>query len=158
KKISVAGGPAQTLCNAPSSYGGGRNLGGTIVFWKSSRLLPGLAGGGGPIKTIEGRGGNGDPPFLPEWRRFFYGVSNSNESGIYLGSLDAKPGSRGRHITMDVSNPQYLPPSEGSPHGYILFVREQTLMAQPVDPNSLQTAGDVFPVIEQVPSLVGSNF
>src|SRR5262249_20055350 len=76
----------------------------------------------------------------------------------YLGSLDAKPGSRGRHITMDVSNPQYLPPSEGSPHGYILFVREQTLMAQPVDPNSLQTAGDVFPVIEQVPSLVGSNF
>src|SRR6266852_7813133 len=36
--------------------------------------------------------------------------------------------------------------------GHILFVRERTLMAQPVDPNSLQPAGDVFPVIEQVSS------
>src|SRR6266852_3585316 len=37
--------------------------------------------------------------------------------------------------------------------GHILFVRERTLMAQPVDPNSLQPAGDVFPVIEQVSSI-----
>jgi eukaryotic-like serine/threonine-protein kinase len=157
KKISVAGGPAQTLCDAPVGSGGTWNSEGTIVFGSVSGLSRvSAAAGGVPNKVIEVRF-SGFPTFLPDGRRFLYAVSiASKEAGVYLGSLDVRPGPQGRRVSVDVSNPQYLPPYEGSSHGYILFVREQTLMAQPVDPNSLQPAGDLFPVIE-VSSRPGRN-
>jgi hypothetical protein len=160
KKISVAGGPAQTLCDAPLNFGGAWNPEGVIVFGTPSGLSRVSAAGGIPTQLIEvPEGARGTAPtFLPDGRRFLYMVPTSKEAGIYLGSLDAKPVSFGHRMMGDVSNPQYVPPFEGSPHGYILFVREQTLMAQPVDPNSFQPAGDVFPVIEQVPAVPGSNF
>ena len=163
KKISVAGGPAQTLCDAVA-FGGTWNSEGVILFAFPDRngFISGLsrvsALGGVPTKVIDVEWPIQFPTFLPDGRRFFYEDASSVEPGVYLGSLDARPGSQGRRISDDVSNPQYLPPSEGRPHGYILFVREQTLMAQPVDPNSLQATGDVFPIIEQIYTLAGSNF
>ena len=42
------------------------------------------------------------------------------------------------------SNAVYTPP------GYLLFVRERTLMAQPFDAGKVQTTGDAVPVAEQV--------
>src|SRR5262249_5446533 len=161
KKIAVGGGPVQTICDAPLSFGGAWNPEGVIVFGTPSGLSRVLAGGGGvPTQLIEvPEGARGTAPtFLPDGRRFLYMVPTSKDAGIYLGSLDAKAGSLGHRIMGDVSNPQYVPPFQGSPHGYMLFVREQTLMAQPVDPNSVQPAGDVFPVIEQVPAVPGTNF
>jgi eukaryotic-like serine/threonine-protein kinase len=150
KKISVTGGPAQTLCDAPLGSGGTWNSEGIIVFGSTNGLSRVSAAGGVPNKAIEVEGPSGFPTFLPDGRRFLY-TALSKRPGIYLGSLDA-PGSQGRHVSVDVSNPQYLPPPQGSPLGYILFVRGQTLIAQPVDPNSLQPAGDVLPIIEQVSS------
>src|SRR5215469_11494727 len=35
-------------------------------------------------------------------------------------------------------------------NGYLLFVRETTLMAQPVDPKTMEFKGELFPVAEQV--------
>ena len=55
-----------------------------------------------------------------------------------------------RRLVQDQSNPVYLAPSAGRVEGHLLFVREQTLMAQPVDPKSLEFRGDVFPVAEAV--------
>jgi Tol biopolymer transport system component len=160
----VAGGPAQTLCDAVA-LGGTWNSEGVILFGGypgPNGFISGLgrvsALGGVPTKVIDVEWTIEFPTFLPDGRRFLYEDASSVEPGVYLGSLDARPGSQGRRIIDDVSNPQYLPPTEGRPHGYILFVREQTLMAQPVDPNSLQAAGDVFPIIEQIYTLAGSNF
>jgi WD40 repeat protein len=34
--------------------------------------------------------------------------------------------------------------------GYLLFLRERTLMAQPFEPKRLETTGDAFPIAEQV--------
>lgn len=85
--------------------------------------------------------------FLPDNRRFLYQVTNGKENGIYLASLDGK---EHRRILQDDSEPRYLPPAAGTPNGYLLFRREQTLMAQPMDPKSMQTNGDVFPAAEQV--------
>jgi serine/threonine protein kinase len=155
KKISVDGGPPQTICDAGAG-GGTWNSEGIIVFGSLSGLSRVLAGGGVPSKVTEVEGVF--PTFLPDGRRFLYDVPASKEPGVYIGSLDARPGSQGRRITADLSNAQYVPPSEGSPHGYILFVRERTLMAQPVVPNSMQPAGDVFPVVEQVSLLPGRVF
>src|SRR5262249_10651203 len=155
KKISVAGGPPQTICDA-GAFGGTWNSEGIIVFGSPSGLSRVLAGGGVPTKVTEVEGVF--PTFLPDGRRFLYDVPASKEPGVYIGSLDGRAGSQGRRITADISNSQYVPPSEGRPHGYILFVREQTLMAQPVDPNSVQPAADVFPVVEQVSLLPGRVF
>jgi hypothetical protein len=121
KKISVAGGPAQTLCDAAAS-GGTWNSEGDIVFGAYPGLSRVSALGGVPTKVIEVEWLTLFPTFLPDGRRFLY-LDLSVEPGVYLGSLDARPGSRGRRIIDDVSNAQYLPPSEGRPHGYILFVR-----------------------------------
>jgi Tol biopolymer transport system component len=160
KKISVGGGPAQTVCDAPVQFGGTWNREGVIVFGTDSGLSRVSAGGGVPSQLIEIHEDShgAAPTFLPDGRRFLYMVPTSKEAGIYLGSLDTKPGSHAHRIIGDVSNPQYVPPFEGSPRAYLLFVREQTLMAQPLDPNSVDPAGDVFPVIEQVPAVPGTKF
>ncbi len=114
------------------------------------------AAGGVPNKVVES---GMSPTFLPDGRRFLYQVVSGKEPGVYLGALDASPSSQGRRITADVSNPKYVPPSAASPRGYILFVRQGTLMAQPVDPDSFQPAGDLFPVVERVANVaLGSGY
>src|SRR5262249_46055001 len=54
----------------------------------------------------------------------------------------------------DVSAPVFAPAlsnaSPGRRTGYLLFIRENTLVAQPFDSGSAQTSGDVFPVAEGV--------
>jgi hypothetical protein len=49
----------------------------------------------------------------------------------------------------DVSGVVYVPPEAGSRLSNLLFLRETTLMAQPLDPETLQPAGDPFAVAEQ---------
>jgi hypothetical protein len=56
----------------------------------------------------------------------------------------------------DQSNAQYLPPGPDG-IGHLLFVREQTLMAQPVNPRTLAPAGDLFPVAERIPNGAQTN-
>jgi dipeptidyl aminopeptidase/acylaminoacyl peptidase len=50
----------------------------------------------------------------------------------------------------DDSNAVYVSPSAPGQSGYLLFRRENTLMAQPFDPGRLQTAGEALPLAEQV--------
>ena len=37
-----------------------------------------------------------------------------------------------------------------APSGYLLFLREGNLMAQPFDPDRGQSTGDVFPIAERI--------
>jgi len=156
KRTTVDGGPVQTVCDAPNARGGTWNSEGVIVF---GSLVDGLrridAAGGVPARLPGKRNGN-SPTFLPDSRRFLY-EAIGKDGGVYLGSLDAKSDTPSTLITSDISNPQYLPPSEESARGYVLFVRDETLMAKPVDPDSLAPAGDPFPVLDQVSSLPASN-
>lgn len=46
-------------------------------------------------------------------------------------------------------NASYVPPRNGQP-GYLLWMREQTLLAQPFDAGKLKRAGDPAPVAENV--------
>ena len=43
------------------------------------------------------------------------------------------------------------------PPGYILFLRERTLMAQPFDAGKLQATGDAFPIAEQIDAAIGGQ-
>jgi serine/threonine protein kinase len=150
-KIAVTGGPAQTLCDAPLGRGGTWNNEGVIVFASSNSggLSRVLAAGGAPEVATKAPVGGGHrfPVFLPDGSRFLYRAVGAEENGIYLASLDGK---ENRRVLLDSVNPQFLPPVAGAKSGHLLFVRERTLMAQPVNPRTLEADGDVFPVAEHV--------
>ena len=85
------------------------------------------------------------PWFLPDGRHFLYVDTNSNpeQSGIYVADLDSHDRKR---LLAAESNAVFSPP------GYLLFVREGVLVAQPFDTEKLQLTGDPVPVADQVDS------
>ena len=154
KKIALAGGPPQTLCDAPDAWGGTWNREGEILFTPGvNDVLYRVSEQGGvpaPVTTFdvaEGHGIHRFPRFLPDGRHFLYLQSAAGDnSGTYLASLDSKGV---RRLLADGTQVEYAPGSPGQ-KGHLLFVREGTLVAQPFDAGGLQMAGDLFPVMEQV--------
>jgi Tol biopolymer transport system component len=84
------------------------------------------------------------PIFLPDGNRFLYVSTGEVENGVVLASLDSS--TKPLRFVSDLSGAQYLPPANGNSAGHVLFVRDQTLMAQPVDPTTLEPTTDLFPV------------
>jgi Tol biopolymer transport system component len=149
KRIDVSGGSAQTICDAPSNYSGAWSRDGTIIFSRgvASGLYRVPAAGGMPTQLTEVDSARNEiehiwPYFLPDGRHFLFLVRNAQpeNSGIYVGTLDSKEITR---LLQAHSSVVYAPP------GYVLFVRENTLMAQGFDADTLELIGDAFPVAEQ---------
>src|SRR5262249_42701220 len=143
------------LCNAPEALGGSWSREGVIIFGTAGAVLKRvLIGGGEPVPLFPGRAvgiGQRFPQFLPDGRRFLYLDSEAKPPGIYLASLDASPTSQNpRQLLGDDSNAQFVPPLGRSSVGHLLFVREQTLMAQPVYPDTINLSGEAFVVAEQI--------
>ncbi len=155
KKMAVTGGPPQTLCDAATGFGGTWSQEGVIVFTPSNTgpmyRVSAVGGTPVPLSGAEYSGGGARfASFLPDGRRFLYfnGRSQSSESGIYAGSLEA---GAGRRLLPDFSNALYAPGPAGR-NGHLLFVRDETLLAQPFDPGRLQPAGELFPIAERIGS------
>jgi Tol biopolymer transport system component len=149
RKISVNGGPAQTLADAPNGVGGTWNRDGVIVFQpgpgNGTPLMRVSSAGGSvtPVTQLAGAGGHVHPEFLPDGRHFLYfarAESKPELNGIFVGSLD---GGAPVRLLPDLGNAAYGP-------GHLLFRRENTLMAQPFDADRLAITGDVFPIAEDV--------
>jgi hypothetical protein len=153
KKIDASGGPAQTLCDAPAGRGGTWNRNGDIVFAPNNfgPLYRMSSSGGAPavvtkLDDAKLQATHSWPWFLPDGRHFLYrsgtssGASEKESNGIYLGSLESL---QEQLILRTDTNPVYA-------SGYLLFVRDGTLMAQGFDENNLQLTGDAVPVAEHV--------
>ncbi len=158
KKVAASGGPAQSLCDAPSGRGGSWNREDVIVFAPSntgSGIQRVAAAGGVPSDVIRTNGNLRHPAFLPDGRHFLYLVRSGavEQIGVYASSLDGK---ENRRILADLSGAVFAPPARSDRTGHILFVRENTLMALPFNASSAQVSGDVFPVAEGV-SLTSNN-
>jgi serine/threonine protein kinase/Tol biopolymer transport system component len=144
KKIAASGGPAQSLCNAPNGRGGSWNRDDVIVFMPDS--IGGIAmqrvsaAGGVPVDVSRTKGAAAFPAFLPDGRHYLHVAAGEEQSGVYLSSLD---GQENRRVLADESGVVFAA-------GRLLFIRENTLMAQPFDAASGQTAGEIFPVAEGV--------
>jgi eukaryotic-like serine/threonine-protein kinase len=158
KRIAAGGGPAQSICDAPNGRGGAWGPDDVIVFSPniagiSIQRVP--ADGGVPVDVTKTKGTQRFPVFLPDGRHFLYlarGLS-PEKNGIYVSSLDGK---EDRRILADDSSVLFAAPLGSMKSGHILFVRENTLMAQPFDALSARLAGEVFSVGEGV-SLTGNN-
>jgi WD40 repeat protein len=89
---------------------------------------------------------------LSDGRHFLYrrhSVSRTENSGIYLGSLDDKPEQKSsKPLVAADSIPVYAPSSDpATPNlGHLLFEREGSLVAQPFDERRLALAGEAEPV------------
>jgi serine/threonine protein kinase len=145
KKIAASGGPAQTLCEAPLGRGGSWNRDDVIVFSPTNGVgaIQRISAAGGVPAGVTGIKGNSlFPVFLPDGRRFLYGVigGSAEQRGVYLGSLDGK---EDRRVLADESSVVFAA-------GRLLFIREDTLMAQPFDAASAQTGGEASPVAQNV--------
>ncbi len=164
KKVDVSGGPAQTLCGMSGILIGGTwNPDGVIVFGnaRSDLGLMQVSENGGiatPVTLVDSSRKetfHGFPVFLPDGRHFLYerGSDTPENSGIYIGSLDAKPAEQSlKRLLTSTSQPAYMPPSGGRP-GYILFVRDRVLLAQPFDARRLELTGEPVPLAEQLGTL-----
>ncbi|MBS1859006.1 MAG: PD40 domain-containing protein [Acidobacteria bacterium] len=139
KRVRVSGETApETICAAEAEPGGGAwNKDGTILF--SPGLANGFyqvrASGGRPqavLKLDESNGERADlwPQFLPDGKHFvYYQLTDLPEtSGVYSGSLDSKDH---RKIFNSQTNAVYS-------NGYLLYINERSLMAQPFNPDKLE--------------------
>ena len=149
KRIDLSGGSAQTLCDAPSNVSGAWSRDGTIIFSRgiASGLFRVTAAGGTPVQVTQVDPSRNEiehtwPYFLPDGRHFLYLVRSAqpDQSAIYVGSLDSK---ETKSLVKVHSSAVFAPP------GYLLFVRENTLMAQAFEADNLELKGDAFPVAEQ---------
>jgi serine/threonine protein kinase len=164
KKIAVAGGPPQTLCDAASGRGGTWNRAGVILFSPGPASVifrvPAAGGAPVPVTKLSGNGageGNRFPVFLPDGDHFVYNVGSDrpDAAGVFVGSLEGGAPAR---LLPDVSNALYAPPAVAGSAAYLLFRRENTLLAQPFDAKGLKTTGDAFPIAEQVPGGGNNGF
>jgi Tol biopolymer transport system component len=150
KRIDVSGGVPQIVCgDVTSNPSGSWSRDGTIIFSRGvgSGLYRVPAVGGTPIQVTAVDTSQNEiehlwPYFLPDGRHFLFLARNAQpeNSAIYVGALDSKETTRllQAHSSMAYASP-----------GYVLFVRENTLMAQGFAPDTLQLKGDAFPIAEE---------
>jgi eukaryotic-like serine/threonine-protein kinase len=153
KRIEALGGAPQTLCETQGFEGGTWSRQGAILF-SSGRLIHQVAAAGGPCSAVTNVDPAGNerhtwPQFLPDGRMFLYVVrsSDANVKGVYAASLD-HPEQRKKLVSTD-TKALYAPPHDTRP-GFLLWLRDRTLVAQRFDPASRKLEGDPIPVAEQI--------
>jgi Tol biopolymer transport system component len=151
KTIEIASGAVRTLCDLSSVEplsGGTWNRDGVIVFSPDthSPLYRVSAAGGAPARLTElvkeqREGAHLFPEFLPDGRHVVSYVLGGEKDGIVVTSLDAP---REKKLLI----PHAWRAAYASP-GFLLFLREETLMAQPFDAANVRLSGDPVPIAEK---------
>jgi len=157
KKVDAAGGPPVTLVNVEGQGGAGAtwNKNDVILFATTNSNYSGpiwrVSSAGGNISAViapDSKNGETElwyPFFLPDGNHFLFAAMGPLEGllrplGIYVASLDGKE----RKLLMrGGSNVKYA-------QGYLLFLRDATLMAQKFDADRLELSGEAIAIGEQV--------
>ena len=142
KRIDIAGGAALSICDAPAGRGGSWSANGTIVFSPqfTDALFQVPATGGNPTavtKLSDKFTTHRWPWFLPDGQHFLYLAANHAATGnantaVVWASLDGKDN---KVLFASPSNAIYA-------SGHMVYVRENTLMAQPFDGSSGKFNGE----------------
>jgi Tol biopolymer transport system component len=150
-RVPVAGGPPMSVCEFQSGSDGAWGTAGMILFdatfTDSLHVVP--AGGGTPVAASSfdrerGDTGHGWPMFLPDGRHFlFLALRSGGSNEIRLGELGTFETVT---LTEADSRMEYLPP------GFLVYEKEGTLLAHPIDPESGRLTGDPFPLADGIGS------
>ena len=159
KKIPANGGRVEELCSAPLAMVGSWSQEDTILFARID--VPGIYRvsdrGGEPVRILEPdpeeRGVNYIwPQFLPDGRRFLFIKNVAQTVGpdeLRVGSLDSK---ETRIAGPANSRFEYAAP------GFLVYVREDTLLAQPFDERTARFRGEAMPLASNVHYLIGPQY
>jgi eukaryotic-like serine/threonine-protein kinase len=150
KKIEASGGPAQKICDAPTGADGTWSPEGVILYdgRAADPIYRVSAAGGTPTVAVKPDAARkeqtvGWPEFLPDGRHFLYMATGQKpeDNSYRIGSLDSQ-------------DSKALSPAQTlitfTPQGYLLFVRDKTLVAQPFDAKAGKTTGEPIPLVEQI--------
>ncbi len=149
KKVALAGGPVQVLCDAPEGRGASWSPRGVIIFTPNifEPLYKVPEGGGVAEKITEAKPGwtHRNPYFLPDGDHFLFtsreAVGSQGPGAALFGA--SLSGEKPRQILELASNVQYS-------EGYLLYLHDTVLVAQRFDPKSLKFSGDPAPVAEKL--------
>ncbi len=162
KRSDIAGGNAQIICDAARLVGGSWGKDGTIVFVADYRtpLVHVSATGGEPqfvnMQTEDiSKERHSQPAFLSDGRRFLFrreigtGLSGGviQEGSVWAGSLDSP---EIKQVLPDNSNVVY------SPDGWLIYVRNDAIVAQAFDEGNLAVSGEPMPLITGHPNALGN--
>jgi len=156
KRVDLADGSIQSLASVTDPRGGSWGADGTILFTPgTTEPIYRVAATGGearPVTSLESTGKENShrwPCFLPDGRHFLYFSRSGDKSveAIYAASLDG--GDRVKLIPGHSAG-TYVEP------GYIFYIRDKTLTAQPFDAARRELAGEPITVAQNV-ELVGEN-
>ena len=148
RRVAVAGGPIQTIGDA--QYGADGSWGETGVILLDGRgndPLWAIDAAGGVRRVLvapdagKGELGAGWPAFLPGGQKFLHHVrmAKAEDDELRVRALDT---GESKTVMKAPSQVVYAPP------GYLLFVRDRTLVAQRFDTGALELRGDPIPVSE----------
>jgi DNA-binding winged helix-turn-helix (wHTH) protein/Tol biopolymer transport system component len=150
KKISLTGGPAVSLCDAPFGRGGSWSRHGVILFTPDTFAgLYKVSDSGGrpvPVTSVDRsiHTSHRWPKFLPDGRHFIYLAVNhrhdASHDGVYLGSLDS---GENKPLVASHADATYA-------SGYLFFLLKDVLMAQHLDFERGELQGERRPTVEKV--------
>jgi Tol biopolymer transport system component len=150
KKIDVSGGAAQKICDAPGGSVGSWSPADVILFDGNGcqSIYRVSAAGGVPVVVAKVEPSRkesrlGWPEFLPDGRHFLYMADGEKpDDTVYrVGCLDSTDSTTLAPAQTVVT---YAPP------GYLLYVRDGTLLAQPFDAKALKIKGEPIPIAENI--------
>ena len=150
KKVSLAGGPAVTLCDVPGPrMGASWGPDDTIVFaYTGAPGLMKVSAAGGvaePVTTVDadqGEAGHRWLDMLPDGKAVLFTVwsTSLDDARIAVRSLETGE----QRVLVDGTSPRY------APTGHIIFARDASLWAVPFDVDALEVTGPIAPVLEGV--------
>jgi DNA-binding winged helix-turn-helix (wHTH) protein/Tol biopolymer transport system component len=150
KKVGLGGDPPQTIASVGVTPAGGSwSTSGLILFADRLSALFSVSAEGGMVTpatqldTSRQESRHRWPQFLPDGQHFLYFVvsANPDRSGVYVGSV----GSPERARLLDgLTSAIYAPP------GYLVYVRDRALLAQPFDVTRLRFTGGPVPIVGNV--------
>jgi hypothetical protein len=155
KKISVNGGAALILADAPHPYGANWGRQGTIAFTPNVGPLEQVSDAGGAVQPLtrvaidKGEVVDQYPEFLSGSQAVLFATGpDIHSQPIAVQSL--RSGER-QNLVLGGTSPHY------ASSGHLLYVQGGNLMAAPFDPQRLQLTGGPVPVVVGVLELTGTG-
>jgi eukaryotic-like serine/threonine-protein kinase len=151
KRVDVSGGSAVSICDGSIPRGGSWNRDGTIIaaLYYNAGIFRVPAAGRVPVPPTKvdnvTYSSHRWPYFLPDGKHFLYLAVNHDapagpNTAVFFASVDGK---ENRLLFSSLSSTAYAA-------GHLLFMRENSLMAQPFDPDAGKFTGEPKSLHENV--------
>jgi len=156
KRIGLLGGAPQTICDAPGGRGTWNKNGVILIDGPGAEIYKVPAAGGEPEPaTVLDREAqetfHAAPQFLPDDRHFIYFIQSSRteDTGIYIGSLDSK---KRKRVVNSNTNAAYASAtsSRREDFGYLLYTAGTDLVGRPFNLKEQALVGDPVVVAHRV--------